>query len=157
VAPSKRSTVRKLAISSIIPTVLAPTSARVERDPESGKILRVIHEQSKKPNPLNDLLNSDDEDESQDEEMGEADEFQEQGKEIISQLEEQARMVPEKKVRKQSQREKEWIERLVRAYGDDFTRMARDRKLNPMQQTEADISRRVKKWRAEGGTVEVES
>lgn len=75
---------------------------------------------------------------------------------IIRQLEEQASFVGEKKERKQSDREKEWIERLVGKHGEDYTKMSRDRRLNPMQQTEADIKRRVQKWKAAGGTVLVE-
>ena len=42
------------------------------------------------------------------------------------------------------------------AGGENYGRMARDRRLNPMQQTEADIKRRAEKWRAEGGSVAVE-
>lgn len=126
-----------------------PTEARVERDPETGKILRVISNTPKRENPLNDpLLSEDEEDKDQDIEEGHR-----EGREIISQLEEQASMIPEKRMRKQSQREREWIQRLVEQYGDDTKMMARDMKLNPMQQTEADIARRIKKWRSEGGTV----
>lgn len=72
---------------------------------------------------------------------------------IVQQLEDMAARAPEKKPRKQSEREREWIERLVGKYGDDHKRMARDMKLNPMQQTEADIRKRVDKWRSFGGSV----
>jgi nucleolar protein 16 len=37
---------------------------------------------------------------------------------------------------------------LVAKHGDNLRAMARDKKLNPMQQTEADLGRRIKKWRA---------
>lgn len=67
---------------------------------------------------------------------------------VISELEEAARNGVRKAPRKQSEREGEWLERLVNKYGEDYGRMARDRKLNPMQQTEADIKKRVKKWKA---------
>jgi nucleolar protein 16 len=139
-----------------VPTALAPTTARVERDQETGKIIRVIHDKPRKANPLNDPLNSDDE--GRDEEMQDAEEEAPEGNNIIKELEAQASMVPEKKVRKQSEREKEWISRLVERYGSDYKAMARDRRLNPMQQTEADISRRVRKWRDGngGGAVELE-
>jgi nucleolar protein 16 len=40
------------------------------------------------------------------------------------------------------------LERLVNKYGEDYGRMSRDLKLNPMQQTAADIKKRVKKWKA---------
>lgn len=51
-----------------------------------------------------------------------------------------------KRERQQSDREKEWVERLVQKYGTDYKKMERDRKLNPMQQTAADIRKRVEKW-----------
>lgn len=54
----------------------------------------------------------------------------------------------EKRERQQSDREKEWVERLVAKYGKDFKKMEKDRKLNPMQQTAKDIKRRVEKWEA---------
>jgi nucleolar protein 16 len=149
---SKTSTASKLTISHAVPKNIAPREARVERDPETGKIIRVIHEPTK-PNPLNDPLNSDEEDE---EFTGFEDEAPKPQNDIIRQLEEQASFVGEKKERKQSEREKEWIERLVGKYGEDYTKMFRDRRLNPMQQTEADIKRRVQKWKAAGGTVLVE-
>lgn len=76
---------------------------------------------------------------------------------IIKQLEEQASMGAEKRERQQSDREKEWIERLVRKHGENFDKMARDMRLNPMQQTAADIKRRVAKWQANGGTVSIEA
>jgi nucleolar protein 16 len=118
----------------------------------------VIHEKTKKANPLNDPLMSDSE--GEDDEMQDAGAREEPAKgteesnAIVRELEAQASMVPERKVRKQSQREREWIARLVERYGTDTKGMARDRSLNPMQQTEADISRRVKKWRDESGVVE---
>jgi nucleolar protein 16 len=48
-------------------------------------------------------------------------------------------------VRRQSEREVEWLRRLAERHGDDTGAMARDIKLNPMQQTAADIKRRLKK------------
>ena len=66
---------------------------------------------------------------------------------VISELEEAARNGVRKAPRKQSEREGEWLERLVSKYGEDYGRMARDRKLNPMQQTESDIKKRVRKWK----------
>ena len=150
---SKTNTTSKLAISNAIPKTIEPTEARVERDPETGKILRVIHN-TKKLNPLNDPLN-----EIEDEEMDEGDDFkgfdgEERGENpIVKMLEEQARSGKEVKLRTQSEREREWIERLVGRYGEDYGKMVRDRKLNPFQQTEGDIRRRVAKWKAKGGVV----
>lgn len=125
----------------------------MERDAATGKIVRVIHE--KRDNPLGDPLN--------DIEEGEGDGAGEngggdakQGNEIVRLLEEQASMGKEKPKRKQSEREREWIERLVARWGEDYRGMVRDRRLNPMQQTEADIRKRVEKWRSEGGGVAIE-
>lgn len=161
-AESTTSTTHKLAISNALPKTIIPTEARVERDPETGKIIRVVHAASK-PNPLNDLLNSDSEDEEMGDDGEEFDGFDNppadgNGKtqnNIVKQLEEMASRPQEKKVRKQSERETEWIERLVAAHGEDYKRMVRDMKLNPMQQTEADIRRRVGKWKASGGEIAV--
>lgn len=144
---SKTSTPNRLSISQAQPTELIPTEARVERDPETGKIIRVIHTKKPKDNPLHDPLMSDSE-----EEFGGFDDEPTEKSEVVRQLEEQAQMIAEKKPRKQSQREQEWVERLVNRYGDDYQKMARDMKLNPMQQTATDIGRRVQKWRSEGGT-----
>ncbi|KAH8821814.1 putative nucleolar protein 16 [Xylogone sp. PMI_703] len=152
---SATSTTKRLAITNVIPKEIAPKEARIERD-ANGKIIRVVHEDSaekrRERNPLNDQLNDI---EDKEEFQGfDDDDGQEEGEggeknEIVQQLEELASRVPEKKPRKQSTREQEWIERLVGKYGDDYRRMARDMKLNPMQQTEGDIKRRVEKWRGE--------
>ncbi|TVY20221.1 Nucleolar protein 16 [Lachnellula arida] len=139
-----------------IPKTFAPTEAKVERDPDTGKIIRVIHAASR-PNPLNDPLNSESEDDSMCDDGEEFEGFDSRRGErtetnpIVQQLEDMAARAPEKTPRKQSEREREWIERLVGKYGEDYKRMARDMKLNPMQQTEADIRKRVEKWRSSGG------
>ena len=71
---------------------------------------------------------------------------------VVTELEKQAaaqeELLKNRKPRHQSKREEEWLERLIQKYGDDTAQMAKDRKLNPMQQTEADIARRLKKMRA---------
>ncbi|KAH8679668.1 ribosome biogenesis protein Nop16 [Tricladium varicosporioides] len=150
---SKTSTINKLAISNAIPKQLEPTEAKVERDPETGKIIRVIH--ASNPNPLNDPLND-----IEDEDLGMEDDGEEfngfggekpEKNEIVRQLEEMASRVPDKVERKQSEREQEWIGRLVAKYGDDCKKMSRDRRLNPMQQTEADLRKRIGKWQSTKG------
>ncbi|ORY08996.1 nucleolar protein 16 [Clohesyomyces aquaticus] len=129
----------------------------LELDPTTGEL--VVKEdpnaEKKKPNPLNDPLN-----EVLDNE-GEAEEWNgfamvpdnELGGEnpVIRQLEEAARNGVHKQPRKQSKREEEWIERLVNKYGDDYARMVWDRKLNPYQQSEGDLRRRIKKWKSMTG------
>ncbi|KAJ9388400.1 hypothetical protein DTO063F5_2731 [Paecilomyces variotii] len=135
-------------------TNLSLGEARVERDPETGKILRIINDNEievagrkvRRDNPLNDPLNdlSDLEEEVR---------TRRQGSEnpIVRQLELQAaqeeELVKKKKPRQQSTREQEWIERLINKHGDNIQAMVRDRKLNPMQQTAGDIGRRIKKWK----------
>lgn len=51
----------------------------------------------------------------------------------------------ETKVRHTSQGERMYIARLVRKYGDDYERMARDRRLNPEQKTVGQLKRAVGK------------
>jgi len=124
----------------------------VERDPETGAILRVTGQKVERFNPLNDPLNELEEEEGEMEWNGfamvpERSENEPQNP-VISELEEAARNGVRKAPRKQSEREGEWLERLVNKYGEDYGRMSRDLKLNPMQQTAADIKKRVKKWKA---------
>lgn len=122
---------------------------RVERDPETGRILRVIHDDDdievaghkhSRKNPLNDPLN-----ELEVESNPLADSF------VVQQLERQAdqegKTVRAKKPRFQSSREGEWAQRLIEKHGDNFAAMMRDRKLNPMQQSEGDLRRRINKWK----------
>ncbi|KAI1103528.1 ribosome biogenesis protein Nop16 [Jackrogersella minutella] len=118
------------------------SEARVERD-ENGRIIRVLDGFMSKDNPLNDPLNDLESDDDEDEE--EAAEEWDGG--IVPELETQANRPVIKKSRTQPKREIEWLQRLVEKYGDDTKAMSRDRKLNPMQQTEADITRRIKKWK----------
>ncbi|KAF2087401.1 nucleolar protein 16, partial [Saccharata proteae CBS 121410] len=144
-----------LAIKSKLPTFVEPGEATIVRDPETGEI-RVIEEgAAKKPNPLNDPLN-DIEDDSEDIRQGATQHdlaqettgaVKQSANPVIQQLEAHAASGVRKAPRKQSEREQEWIERLVAKYGDDYARMSRDMKLNPMQQSEGDIKRRVRRWR----------
>lgn len=110
------------------------------RDPKSGAIVSVQHEKSERENPLHDPLNEFSD--SDDTELVES-----SGRGIVPELEEQAKYSRPKRPRMQSQREKEWIERLVERWGDDWGGMVRDRRLNPQQQSEGDLKRRVGVWR----------
>ncbi|EPS29696.1 hypothetical protein PDE_04646 [Penicillium oxalicum 114-2] len=139
--------------SAVAATQIDVGETKVERDPETGKILRVIHDvdeievagkKRRRTNPLNDPLNelSDNED---------ATIKAMPASKVVQQLERQADLegVGEKakKPRHQSTREGEWISRLIEKHGDNLSAMARDRKLNPMQQSEGDIRRRINKWK----------
>ncbi|BCS00528.1 nucleolar protein 16 [Aspergillus luchuensis] len=133
----------------------ATSEIKVERDPETGKILRVIRgaadeeveiagRKVKRNNPLNDPLN-----ELSSNEIVTQPRQNASGNGIVEQLERQAAQegvaVRAKKPRHQSTREQEWVTRLIEKHGDNYSAMARDRKLNPMQQTEGDLKRRIRK------------
>ncbi|GAB7340322.1 hypothetical protein MBLNU457_6774t1 [Dothideomycetes sp. NU457] len=155
---TRRARVRddSLVIKSKQPTQIEIGEAKIQRDPTTGAI--ISFEDNRKANPLNDKLNDiEDEDEAVWEGFvndhgvvdgaapsvpGAAD------TDVVKQLEARAAMGSEKKPRKQSEREQDWIGRLVEKYGDDYGKMSRDMKLNPMQQSSGDIKRRVKKWKA---------
>ncbi|KAH8882786.1 hypothetical protein GQ53DRAFT_831205 [Thozetella sp. PMI_491] len=126
--------------------------AKIERDAD-GKIVRIVRPGTDN-NPLKDSLNQFDSDEEGGEAKGDEEDAEEWGGiedpdavdgEVIRQLEEEANRPTEPAQRHQSSGEVEWLERLVAKHGDDTTAMARDIKLNPMQQTKADIARRLKK------------
>ncbi|KAH7008436.1 ribosome biogenesis protein Nop16 [Ilyonectria destructans] len=124
------------------------SEARVERDAD-GKIVRILGHS--RPNPLNDPLNDLDEDsdmEGADDKA--ADEWggiedDADATDVIKSLIEESRAPVVKTPRHQSSREKEWLDAMVSKYGDDTAAMAKDRKLNPMQQTAADIAKRIRK------------
>ncbi|KAI9898532.1 hypothetical protein N3K66_006892 [Trichothecium roseum] len=143
-----------LAISAPQQTHLS--EAKVERDAD-GKIVRIISRT--KANPLNDPLNDIDTDSEAEQGangewagIGDDDEEEEEEEQestgIVKTLEAEARNEAPKKKRHQSEREVEWLSGLVARHGDDYDRMARDRKLNPMQQTAADIRKRVLKMQS---------
>ncbi|MCJ1286848.1 hypothetical protein MMC26_006194 [Xylographa opegraphella] len=126
----------RLSVVSKLPTSIAPSEARIERDPLTGVILRVFHSNTTLPNPLDDPLNEvlevyDDDKPPVHRSGG-----------IIPELEEEALMEAKKRPRQQSKREEDWISNLVMNYGEDFGSMTRDRKLNPYQQSEGDLRRR---------------
>lgn len=138
-------------------TQLQPAMVKVSRD-ERGAIIGIVRDAKKEAhkrrnNPLNDPLNdlssdSTDNDESGDEEIA-TQQSRTSKVGIISELEDSAKYEKRKGPRKQSQREREWIERLVGVHGEDYGAMVRDRRLNPMQQSEGDLRRRVAVWRKE--------
>ena len=139
-------------VKSIERTIVS--EARVERDAE-GNITRIIRGASMRANPLNDPLNEFDSDEDEDgpEEQG-ADhgewggiEDEEEPTEVVRLLEAEASVEYEKRPRGQSEMELEWLRRLVRKHGDDVEAMVWDKKLNPMQQTAGDLTRRIKRWK----------
>jgi nucleolar protein 16 len=131
---------------------------RVERDPETGRILRVIRDEDdddeeveiagrkrKRSNPLGDPLNEVDGSGSnvQNNKTSSADFI----KELERRAAEEEEAVKKRKPRQQSAREEEWIEKLVAQHGDNIQAMVRDRKLNRMQQTEGDLRRRIRIWK----------
>jgi nucleolar protein 16 len=148
-APVRQPKPRPFSIAPTEQRILSET--RVERDAD-GNIVRVI--KSRRRNPLDDPLvdldseNSEDEAEEEKEEeeewggIGEEDDGQ---TEVVRELERQANRPIPKQRRLPSEREVEWLERLVRKHGDNVRAMAKDARLNPMQQSVADIGKRLKK------------
>lgn len=149
--PSSRAVQDPLAVSQASSSRAAIRSVRVERDAD-GKITRVLH----KSNPLNDPLadlDSDDNDEEEEEEEEPTANKAENGElRVVDLLEQEARAPTESHKRHQSSREREWIEALVARHGvDGVQAMARDMKLNPMQQTAGEIKRKLKVYLKESG------
>jgi nucleolar protein 16 len=130
---------------------------RVERDPETGKILRVVREDEievagrkhKRSNPLEDPLNEIEMDEDYD--GRHLHQSRGNGPTVVQQLEKQAAQegnaAKKRRPRQQSKGEEEWIARLVEKHGDNVRAMFRDRKLNSMQQSEGDLRKRIRIWR----------
>jgi len=148
-----------LAIGASKPaTATVLRTAKVIRDAE-GKILEVIHEDASS-NPLNDpLAPFDHASDTDTPSLPQGHSNHDRNSGVVPALEaaltaELAEVRARKKPRKQSEREQEWIEALVVKYGDDVRGMSRDRRLNPNQQTEADIARRVGIWRKSKGNNE---
>ncbi|KAG8159833.1 hypothetical protein KVR01_010470 [Diaporthe batatas] len=139
-----------LAVTPNSGTGAAFRSVKVERDAD-GKIVRVL----RKDNPLNDPLNeieSDGDDEgntNEEEESAGTEKKSVDGEtKVVDLLEAEASRPTEAHKRHQSQQEREWLARLVARHGDDTAAMARDLRLNPMQQTAANINKRLKIYKA---------
>ena len=145
------------------PEQIDVTEAKIERDPKTGRILRIVEEGTKKANPLHDPLDGLDSD-SEDME----DEFDQHGNAppslasamavpktaVVGALEQQASRPVAKHKRRQPEGERAFIAELVKKHGEDYGKMARDVKINYMQRSEGDLKKRVKKWRESGGVVE---
>lgn len=122
----------------------------MERDAD-GNITRVIT--SGRDNPLNDPLNELDSDDEEDggnnggHEWGGIVDAEDDATEVIKSLVEESKNPAEKTPRHQSGREKEWLDELIAKHGDNMNAMAKDRQLNPMQQTAMDIARRIRKMK----------
>ncbi|RPB19490.1 putative nucleolar protein 16, partial [Terfezia boudieri ATCC MYA-4762] len=114
---------------------IAPGEARIERDAD-GNIVNIIYGATGEARL----------DQLEDTAMQQDGHSREPTTEVVKALIERASRGA-KVERNQSEREKEWIERLVERYGEDYRKMSWDRKLNPHQQSEGDIRKRVVKWR----------
>lgn len=174
IEPSRRGGVQRadktsesLAIASTEQAVVS--EAKVELDAD-GKIVRILsranragsvsragkHGHAPLRDPLNDLETDSEAEAEADEDMGGKDDDEEWGgikedgteTDVVKSLIAEARAPVVKKPRHQSEREEEWLTRLVQSHGDDYQAMARDHRLNPMQQTAADIRRRIGKMKA---------
>ncbi|PFH56291.1 hypothetical protein XA68_16762 [Ophiocordyceps unilateralis] len=129
----KTSTDDALAIAPLEQAVVS--EAKVQRDAD-GKIVRVLRQSS--PLDSDEALDDDDDDDDDDEDDAGA-------SEVVRSLIAMARNPAPKKPRHQSDMERQWLQRLVARHGSNTAAMARDRRLNPMQQTASDIARRIGK------------
>lgn len=68
---------------------------------------------------------------------------------VVRMLEREAAMPEIRHVRHQSQREREWLQGLLDKHGNNTVAMARDLRLNPMQQTAAAITKKLMVYRKE--------
>lgn len=142
-----------LAVTPTSGTGAAFRSVKVERDAD-GKIVRVLRKDNPLNDPLNDIESGSDDDEegntNDEEENGEAENSAAGTKatKVVDLLEAEASRPTEAHKRHQSQQEREWLGRLVARHGDDTAAMARDLKLNPMQQTAANIRKRLAVYKA---------
>lgn len=133
-------------------------SVKVERDAD-GNIIKVLHKDNPLNDPLNDLDDDDEDEDSQTETTGSGaggstttttkKKKINYGTRVVDLLEMEANLPTEKHVRHQSAREREWLEKLIAKHGDDTGAMARDLKLNPMQQTAAELRKRLKAYHGE--------
>ncbi|KAG6113422.1 hypothetical protein E4U13_003786 [Claviceps humidiphila] len=149
------------AISNLDKAIIS--EAKVERDAD-GKIIRILSRSHiEKANPLNDPLRALDSDSDSEDADGDGDgdadaEYPAWGglaekeaaedantTDIVRSLIEESHNPAPKMKRYQSEAEREWLQRLVDRHGDDTGAMARDLKLNPMQQTARDIAKRLRK------------
>lgn len=134
--------------------------AQIERDPETGRITRVIESDLKRKNPLGDALaelDSDEEDWSFNQHASNSLPSNPKNKpktEVVEKLEQAAKKPAVKYRPKQTENERAFVVELVTKYGEDYRAMARDMKINYMQRSEGDLKRRVKKWREEGGKLD---
>lgn len=137
-------------------TKVDSTEVRVERDPKTGKILKVIRDDEieiagrkhKRTNPLGDPLAQIEMDENDNDNPERS---LRKGSEFIRQLEQQAAQeqnaIKKRRPRQQSKQEEEWIQKLIEKHGDNTQAMFWDRRLNPMQQSESDLRKRIRIWR----------
>ncbi|KAK3672423.1 Ribosome biogenesis protein Nop16 [Recurvomyces mirabilis] len=142
------------------PEKLELSEAKIERDPETGKILRVV-EDGRKLNPLHDPLAELDSEDKDDVAFNQHASTDVQyvnaagaKTEVVRELEREASRPKKTHKPRQSEGERAFIAELVEKHGDDFTAMARNMKINYMQRSEGDLRKRVKKWRESGGTVD---
>lgn len=143
---------------------------KVERDPKTGRITRILSLEtaSARSNPLNDpLFDLDSASDSDSSPIAAPDDQHSSralrgnrplnsahaGSDVIVELEKRAKLPAAKHKRRQTDNEREFIQDLVRKHGFDYDQMARDIKTNYMQRSAGDLKRRVKKWQENGGSI----
>lgn len=122
--------------------------AQLEVDPETGAPV-LSKDALSRPGLPGDLLNDLDDDDVNEPNWGSLGRLPKQrgGTRVTALLESLAAAGVRHGPRKQSKREQEWAQRLVEKHLDDYGAMFRDPVLNPMQQSEGDIKKRVLMWK----------
>ena len=144
-------------------TAIVPQEVGIERDPTTGAIVRILQPEgtderaltqnahSSEPHSKNATFSRPKFSEWEPDSSSDGETFTNGSTvtagTVVSELARQATARKGVSKRKQSAREIEWLSRLVAKHGDDCARMARDMKLNPMQQSEGDIRRRIMRWK----------
>lgn len=146
--------------------------ARIVRDAKTGAIVRVVEAgdaegggEQRDTGPwkalddplaeLNEMVVESGEVPMEVQELDEDDEGVHEGDNIVKMLEKEAARPAVPKRRKQSDREKAFLQKLIERHGTDeergcYKKMVKDTDLNVMQQSEGDLRKRVRRYLASG-------
>ena len=115
---------------------LQPNEAKIHRAPD-GSILKIEYAEALRHETIGDSI----------EDLAPSRQEEEDDTDVVKALRERMTMGITKE-RLQSDREQDWIQRLVEKHGDDYQAMFWDKNLNIRQQSVGDIKKRVQKWKS---------
>ena len=134
--------------------------AQIERDSETGRIVRIIDPGDTKPNQLNDPLAELDSDKGEQGFNQHASNSTPSRPELkpktdgAEKLEQAANRPAAKHRPKQMKDEQVLVAELVKNYRDDYRAMTGAMEINYMQRGEGDLKRRERRWKDDGGTLD---